>query len=157
MLIDKITDDKVQTEVLPLTADDLKKINRKLVVFDWKEISKNGKVFKLVSKGDKALHGLMGFAERDGFIYITHIERVGAKGKGGKVKEDSRYTGVPQTMMAYACKVSFELGFEGYVSFFAKTKLTEYYKRICGAQPLANGRDLCIFPSQAEQLINMWL
>lgn len=35
--------------------------------------------------------------------------------------------------MAFACKTSFHRGFEGYVSFTAKTKLIHHYEKTLGA------------------------
>jgi len=37
------------------------------------------------------------------------------------------YEGVAGNLVAYACKVSFQYGFDGYVSFTAKTKLIDHY------------------------------
>jgi len=35
--------------------------------------------------------------------------------------------GIPGNLVAFACKLSFHRGCEGYVSFIAKTKLIEHY------------------------------
>ena len=35
--------------------------------------------------------------------------------------------------MAYACKVSFQKGFDGYLAFIAKTKLIKHYEQTLGA------------------------
>ena len=42
------------------------------------------------------------------------------------------YLGVPGNLVAFACKVSFENGYDGYVSFESKTKLKEHYQKIVG-------------------------
>ena len=36
------------------------------------------------------------------------------------------YLGVPGNLVAFACKLSFQRGGEGYVSFLSKTKLIEH-------------------------------
>ena len=43
------------------------------------------------------------------------------------------YEGVAGNLVAHACKVSFQHGFEGYVSFTAKTKLIDHYTKTLGA------------------------
>lgn len=43
------------------------------------------------------------------------------------------YEGVAGNLVAYACKVSFQNGFEGYLSFTAKTKLIDHYAKTLGA------------------------
>jgi hypothetical protein len=43
------------------------------------------------------------------------------------------YMGIPGNLVAFACKMSFHRGFEGYVSFTAKTQLIEHYKKTLGA------------------------
>jgi len=46
------------------------------------------------------------------------------------IGENKLYEGVAGNLVAYACKVSFQHGFDGYVAFTAKTNLIEHYKRI---------------------------
>ena len=43
------------------------------------------------------------------------------------------YEAVPGNLVAYACKFSFQNGFEGYLSFTAKTKLIDHYVKTLGA------------------------
>jgi hypothetical protein len=38
------------------------------------------------------------------------------------------YLGVPGNLVAFACKLSFESNYAGYVSIESKTKLIEHYK-----------------------------
>jgi len=37
------------------------------------------------------------------------------------------YFGVPGNLVAFACKLSFDKGYDGYVSFESKTKLITHY------------------------------
>ena len=48
------------------------------------------------------------------------------------------YEGVAGNLVAFACKVSFQRGFDGFLSFTAKTKLIEYYKKTLGAYHFGN-------------------
>lgn len=43
------------------------------------------------------------------------------------------YLGVPGNLVAFTCRLSFQRGFDGNVSFIAKTKLIEHYVRTLGA------------------------
>ena len=43
------------------------------------------------------------------------------------------YLGVSGNLVAYACKESFDRGYEGFVAFDAKTSLIEHYKQMLNA------------------------
>jgi hypothetical protein len=53
--------------------------------------------------------------------------------------------------VAYACKISFQRGFEGYVSFTAKTKLIDHYEKTLGAYHFKNNR--MIIDTQAARIL----
>ena len=42
------------------------------------------------------------------------------------------YSGVPGNLVAFACRLSFQRGFEGNVSFISKTKLVDHYIKTLG-------------------------
>ena len=65
------------------------------------------------------------------------------------------YEGVLGNLVAYACKVSFQRGFEGFVSFTAKTKLIEHYEKSIGAFHLGNHL-MIIENKAAQQLIDKY-
>ena len=46
------------------------------------------------------------------------------------------YIGVPGNLVAFACKLSFDLGYNGYISFESKNKLIEHYELTLGAELL---------------------
>jgi hypothetical protein len=43
------------------------------------------------------------------------------------------YSGVPGNLVAFACKLSFQPGHRGNVSFLSKTQLISHYEKILGA------------------------
>ena len=43
------------------------------------------------------------------------------------------YAGVPRNLVAFACKLSFQRGFEGNVSFLSKSQLIDHYEKSLGA------------------------
>jgi hypothetical protein len=53
-------------------------------------------------------------------------------------KTDLKY--VAGNLVAYACKISFQRGFDGYVAFTAKTKLIDHYEKTLGAYHFKNQR-----------------
>ncbi|MFI5164567.1 MAG: hypothetical protein ACHQHP_04880 [Bacteroidia bacterium] len=65
------------------------------------------------------------------------------------------YEGVSGNLVAFACKVSFQHGFGGFVSFTAKTKLIEHYERTLGAYNFGNHL-MIIHAKTAQQLIDKY-
>jgi len=70
----------------------------------------------------------------------------------GKTK---MYVGVPGNLVAFACKLSFQRGHEGNVSFLSKTKLIAHYEKTLGAFHFG-GRVMIIETQAALQLINKY-
>ncbi len=121
-----LTKDNCQTEILILEKPDLKQISKKNGwLFDWKTEFQlpDRNVYKLTIAGDPTMiQGLISIAEKEDHVYMHLIES--APFNRG---EEKIYLGVPGNLVAYACKVSFHLGFEGYVSFVAKSQLIKHY------------------------------
>jgi hypothetical protein len=65
------------------------------------------------------------------------------------------YAGVPGNLVAFACKLSFQRGHDGNVSFIAKTQLIEHYEKSLGAIHFG-GRVMIIETKSALQLINKY-
>lgn len=61
------------------------------------------------------------------------------------------YEGVAGNLVAFACKVSFQQGFDGYVSFTAKTKLIEHYKKTLNA--ISFGGQLMVINTIAANIL----
>ena len=61
------------------------------------------------------------------------------------------YEGVAGNLVAYACKISFQRGFDGYVAFTAKTKLIDHYEKTLGANHFKNQR--MIIETQASKIL----
>jgi hypothetical protein len=54
--------------------------------------------------------------------------------------KDKLYKGVTGNLIAFACKTSFENGYNGVVSFVAKTQLIEHYSQTLGAKLFMRNR-----------------
>ena len=133
--------DSFQTEITYLTINDLKQISKKHGwLFNWKaELNHSHKeVFKLTIQGNpNVIQGLVSFSIEEDHVYMHLIES--APFNKGKNKV---YLGVPGNLVAYGCRLSFQKGFEGFVSFHAKTKLIDHYIKSLGAHHF--GRHLMI-------------
>ncbi|WP_145950112.1 hypothetical protein [Paenibacillus sp. Y412MC10] len=123
------------------------------VNFDWsKELSRPERlVFKLQVVGSPEIQGLISLRLADDFVFVHLVENapwnVGSASK--------QFIGVGAHLFAIACKISFDHGFEGYVSFEPKTVLFDHYIRELGAQHAA-GRYLVINTAAANRLVTTY-
>ncbi|MDH5603682.1 MAG: hypothetical protein OEY51_07075 [Cyclobacteriaceae bacterium] len=127
-----ITGDRFQTDVSLVDRQDIKLATKKKGwLFYWKsEFEKPDRdVYKLTIAGNpEIIQGLLSLTENEDHIYMHLIES--APFNLGK---DKVYLGVPGNLVAFACRIAFHRGFEGYVSFTSKTALIEHYKKTLGA------------------------
>jgi len=63
--------------------------------------------------------------------------------------------GVPANLVAFACKRSFDQGYQGFVGFIAKSKLVEHYKETLKADVLY-GNYMSIDTAPAQFLIDRY-
>ena len=56
------------------------------------------------------------------------------------IGKEKIYTGVAGNLVAFACKLAFDRGYDGYISFVSKTKLVEHYKETLGAKIFGGNR-----------------
>lgn len=127
-----VTGEILRTEVLLVLKGDLKKIKRKNWEFDWgKEFrDENKQLFKLVISNDaEVIQGLISLEDKGDHIFMHLIES--AQFNKGKKK---LYIGAPGNLVALACKLSFERGYDGFLLFKSKTNLIEHYKKTLGEQ-----------------------
>lgn len=65
------------------------------------------------------------------------------------------YAGVPGNLVAFACRLSFQRGFEGNVSFISKTQLINHYSKSLEAVHVG-GRIMIIETQAALHLIEKY-
>jgi hypothetical protein len=149
-----ISGDSFATEVLHLTMADLKQVTKKNGWnFDWKiELADNKKeVFKLtITNNPNIIQGLLSITLEPDHVYMHLVES--APFNKGQTKV---YSGVPGNLVAFACKLSFQCGHDGNVSFISKTQLIEHYEKILGAFHFG-GRLMIIETQSALRLINRY-
>jgi hypothetical protein len=145
-----ISGDSFATEVLRLTKPDLKQVTKKNGWnFDWKaELGNNGKeVFKLTIPNNPAIiQGLLSLSIEPDHVYMHLLENAPFN-----IGQSKLYEGVAGNLVAYACKVSFQQGFEGFVGFTAKTKLIPHYEKTLGAYTLGGQR--MIIPTLSARIL----
>ena len=148
-----ITGDSFKTELLELTSTDIRKLKKSDWLFDWKtEAKQNDKtVYKLVIVGNpNIIQGLISLEDRGDHIFMALIESSKFNRGARKV-----YLGVPSNLVAFACKLSFDKGYSGYVSFESKTRLKEHYQKTLGAHVLF-GNIMAIDTRAAIKLVRQY-
>ncbi len=145
-----ISGDSFTTDVLRLTKADLKSITKKVGWnFDWKkELTDNSReVFKLsITNNPSIIQGLLSLSIEPDHVYMHLLEN--APFNIGKFK---LYEGVAGNLVAYACKMAFQQGFDGFISFTAKSNLIPHYQKTLGAYALSGQR--MIIPTASAQIL----
>jgi hypothetical protein len=97
------------------------------------------------------IHGLMSLTVKSDHVYIYLLESASYN-----IGKDKIYEGVPGNLVAFACKMSFQTGGEGFVSFESKTELVNHYINTLGA--INYGGQLMIINSlAARRLIDKYI
>ena len=102
--------------------------------FDWeREINTpRREVYKLTTtENPSIIQGLISLEDLGDHIFVHLIEN--AEFNKGRQK---LFEGVPGNLFAFACKMSFEKGYRGFVAFDSKTVLIPHYEKTLGAKRL---------------------
>lgn len=115
-----ITGDSFATDITLITNADLKTVTKKSGwQFDWKLEFKQPQrdVYKLtIINNQSIIQGLISLEVKSDHVYMHLVESTPFN--KGKTKV---YAGVPGNLVAFACKLAFQRGHDGNVSFFSKT------------------------------------
>ena len=127
----RITHEFFDTEVNRIGIKDINQIKKSDWQFNWKKEIKNHskEVYKLTTVANPfVIQGLLSIENKDDHFFMHLIES--AKFNKGKEK---MYLGVLGNLVAYACKVSKDIGYGGFVAFDSKTALIQHYEKVLGA------------------------
>lgn len=161
-IVDKLTNsienvlsgDSFATDISILKGSDLKTVSKKNKwLFNWKEEYSipERDVYKLtIVNNSTVIQGLISLEIKSDHIYMHLVES--SPFNKGKTKV---YSGVPGNLVAFACKLSFQRGHEGNVSFLSKSQLVEHYEKTLGAFHFG-GRVMIIDTIAALKLINKY-
>ena len=133
-VIDKLTNsientstgEVFDTEIVRLSIKDISHIKKADWQFDWaREIKdKTKEVYKLTTVNNPTIiQGWLSIEDKEDHVFMHLIENA----KFNKHK-DKVYIGVPGNLVAYACKVSVDKGYQGFLAFDAKTALIKHYQ-----------------------------
>lgn len=159
--IDKLTNsienilsgDVFDTDIFQVSMKEKGQIKSADWQFNWHEQIKlkDRETYKLVIKNNPTIiQGLMSLSDQGDHIYMHLIES--AKFNKGRTKV---YAGIPGNLVAFACKVSFEKGYEGYLAFDAKTALIGHYQKSLYATHF-RGTKMIIETPAAKRLIDQY-
>lgn len=163
-MIDKITNSieeratgaSFETDVVTVTKEEISTVHKKDGwFFNWKREYKEAghHLYKLVIEGDDEIQGLVSLEPVPDERYIEmHLIENAPHNYGRKKK----FLGVAGNLVAFACKMSFELEYDGVVAFTAKTRLVDHYIETLGAQSLYSRERMAIFANSAEILVNSY-
>lgn len=149
-----VTGDSFATDITLISTADLKTVQKKNSWrFDWKLEFKQPQreVYKLtIVNNQSVIQGLISLEIKSDHVYMHLVES--APFNKGKAK---MYAGVPGNLVAFACRLAFQRGHEGNVSFFSKTQLIQHYTDSLGAMHIG-GRIMIIDRIAALKLINKY-
>ncbi len=160
--VDKLTNsienvksgDSFQTEVSLLTKIDLKGLTKKNGwLFNWVSEFKipTRELYKLtITNNPNIVQGVVSLEVKADHVYMHLIESAPFN-----IGKNKTYLGVPGNLVAFACKLSFQRGGEGYVSFLSKTRLIEHYEKNLGAIHVG-GHNMVITTEMALKLTNKY-
>ena len=134
-----VTGDSFQTDVTLISSTELPAITKKNGwVFDWKIEFKHPErdVYKLtIVNNQSVIQGLICLEIKPDHVYVHLIESAPFNKHKTKI-----YAGVPGNLIAFACKLSFQRGHGGNVSFISKTQLIDHYVKSLGATHIGKQR-----------------
>lgn len=145
------TGEVFDTEIVRLTEADVKQIKKADWQFNWhKELKDRTKeVYRLTTVNNPTIiQGLISIEDKQDHIFMRLIESSKFNKGKGKV-----YLGVPGNLVAYACKVSVNKGYEGFLAFDAKSALIKHYEQTLNATHF-RGLRMFIETSAALRLIS---
>jgi hypothetical protein len=103
-----------------------------------------------ITNNTEVVQGLISLAVTPDNVYMHFVENAPFN-----VGQNKVYAGVAGNLVAFACKLSFQNGTDGYVSFRAKTILIDHYVKKLGA--IHFGGNLLIIDTKAAlNLLNKY-
>lgn len=127
-------------------------------LFDWSKTEKKGyKILALYVEGDNRIQGAISIREnpQNMSIEIDIVESAPFNSSYNKKVKDKEYNEVGICLFTEVCKRSFEIGYDGYVEFIAKSNLVKYYMDNMRAIPI-DAQRMYINTSGAKWLIEKY-
>lgn len=99
-----------------------------------------------ITNNPNIIQGLISISIESDHVFMNLVESAPFNMGRNKL-----YEGVAGNLVAYACKVSFQKGFDGFTAFDAKTKLIPHYEKTLGAYHFGGQR--MIIPTPSAQIL----
>lgn len=94
----------------------------------------------------RIIQGLLSIRKEIDHIFMTLLENTPFN-----IGKSKLYEGVAGNLVAFACKLSFQFEFEGFVAFTEKTKLIKHYEEPLGTYHF--GKQRMIIPTRAARIL----
>ena len=149
-----LTGELFETEVKRMHSHESNHIKKSDWIFDWHKefLDPTKEIYKLTTiNNPKIIQGLICFQDKQDHLFLSLIEN--AKFNKGKSKV---YKGVAGNLVGFSCKISFEKGYNGVVSFVAKSKLIEHYRLTLGAKQFGGGNRMFIDTKESIALVKQY-
>lgn len=161
-LIDKLTNSielaatgkSFATVLTRLTGPQRRRLQKKEWLFNWsRELDMEQRhVYKLTTIAEPALiQGLISLEVDTDHVFVYLVESA-VFNKGAQ----KQYLGVAGNLFAWACRLSFDQGYEGFVAFEAKTALLTHYQQALGAQRMGRGLRMYLATKAATELVTKY-
>ncbi|GAB2818355.1 hypothetical protein [Ferruginibacter profundus] len=118
--------------------------------FDFEKLAKEGVIYKICKeRDDDMILGLVAVKQSKGVLDCANMET-------NKINKTPicLHDGIGRSIIALCCKISFDMGTDGFITFEAKNRLMPYYRRF-GAQHL-NGLRMFIDTENAKKLVDLY-
>jgi hypothetical protein len=149
-----ISGDSFATDVHLVKKGDLKKVTKKNGwLFSWQSEFRltDRQVYKLTIRDNPdIIQGLVSISDYQDHYYLHLVESAPFN-----LGRNKLYEGVPGNLFAFTCKLSWDSGNQGFISFDSKTKLIAHYERTLGAIHVGKQK-MVIFPTEALKLIKKY-
>lgn len=123
--------------------------------FDWLTPEGEGNdVFALMADGDDRVQGLLAMRDwpESQAVYVSVVESAPFNNSHNRAVVGKEYNGVGAHLFAEAVKRSYELGYNGFITFDAKTELVKYYEKELGACQIGSSQRMFIDEGGAKVL-----
>jgi hypothetical protein len=142
------TGQKVDAVASPASRSELV-ASRGAFGFDFILLSNEYTVYKFQAGSDPVIQGLVAFRPTRGILECANMEICNANKHGSPI-----YNGIGKSIVALCCKVSQDVGLDGYIYFEAKNRLIPYYQRLGAKRSF--GIRMVIEPTAAKALVDLY-
>ncbi len=148
MIEDVETGRLITAEVLPVEPHDIRGLGSGWR-FDWPAAVVRDEVFKLIDPtAPDAILGLLALRRRENYVEVTLLES-----SPQDVGRTKRFGGIAGSLFAFAARLSFELGGDGFIAIDEKNELLEHYRLTYGFERIGRSQRMILSTIAAARLI----